>query len=309
MAGKLLIFILFLLAMASSANGYWLENEPEPFSLREREHAPPSKEKIFFTIQDNFELFSDIVEHPPHLLPYSDYFIPADIIDANVPIFSLFSHSPLPAKDPLVNLLYANLRVKKLLEEYAEVQQRAKDLLGNERSRTTGKIDISGEANSEQINAEKITGNSHSLYKELSDLQNSLGAIRVTGDFPFTLHHETSVSSANPDNRAVSSQKKPMPHEISINPIASGPDISAQNTGKMNGAAGSPHKSPQGAQTQSDTSQNQNRDSYSGNLVIPWFMDLPSRIFNYFLSHPIETFFLALGILVLCNVIFGTRVH
>jgi len=104
-----LVLILLLLTLPQTAKAYWLENEPEPFSLREREHAPPTKGKMLFAVQDNFKLFTDEIDSGPMLLPHSDYFVPADIIDINLPLFGIFSHPAKSIEDPIANLLYANL--------------------------------------------------------------------------------------------------------------------------------------------------------------------------------------------------------
>jgi len=97
---KLILLTLLLLTLPQPANAYWLENEPEPFSLREREHAPPTKGKMLFAVQDNFELFTDKIDPGPMLLPHSDYFVPADVIDINIPLFGIFSHPAKTAEVP-----------------------------------------------------------------------------------------------------------------------------------------------------------------------------------------------------------------
>ena len=128
---KLFFLTLLLLVMAHPAQAYYLTQSPEPFTMPgERENAPSSDKKGVFTVQDNFNLFTKNDGTSPILLPHSDYFIAADIIDINLPIFGIFSHPAQPAKDPLANLLYANLKIKQLLEEFEAIQASARDLLG-----------------------------------------------------------------------------------------------------------------------------------------------------------------------------------
>jgi hypothetical protein len=307
-----LILILLLLTLPQPANAYWLENEPEPFSLREREHAPPTKGKMLFAVQDNFKLFTDKIEHSPFLLPHSDYFVPADIINPNLPIFGFFSHPSRPAKDPLANILYANLRVKKILDEYAAVQARAEDLLDPaNHKKVAGKITVAEILNNEAGNQQNNTEKSPSFYNEISALQNSLAAITVTGNVPIIFMDNgknARPAEGNGNNTPSTNLEKKLSSTMRSAPPAAH-EIAIQNTGKMNVSESRFGYSSQELQTQSNSGQKENQEVYSDDIAIPWFFDLPSTIFHYCLSHPAQTFLICASTLILFNIIFGSRFH
>ncbi len=307
----ILLTPLLLFSMCQMVSAYWLETKQHPFSIcGERENAPPSNKNGIFTIQKNDTLNADALERSPILLPHSDYFIPADIIDANVPIFSLFSHPPLPAKDPLANLLYANLRVKKLLDEYAEIKTRARDLLGQDNLEQTGRIDISEGFINSLKNRVSNTESSLSLFHELLNLQSSLELSNVTNGVSFwdiaskstTVQLSQHTDSSNTLAQNVETGEKALSTSVNENNLS--------NPGKMNGSEIPQYNRPtSSSQARSNSSKSTAQESYSGNISLPWLIDLPSIIFNYFLDHPILVFFIVIFILLLLNVIFGSRLH
>ena len=122
--------LIALLIITSSANAYWVETKPAPRTIPSiRETAPKSSPKGFFTIQDNFNIFSSEDYNKHIILPHSNYFIPADIINMNIPIFSMFTQPTKTTNDPIANLLYANLKIKTLLEDYIRLKEKAKKYL------------------------------------------------------------------------------------------------------------------------------------------------------------------------------------
>ena len=64
------------------------------------------------------------------ILPYSHNFVPTDILDPNV-LLSLKIRSPIKPEDSLANLLYADLKLKRLIEERKALQKRSQQLLAN----------------------------------------------------------------------------------------------------------------------------------------------------------------------------------
>jgi hypothetical protein len=171
----LLLFPIFVLAAAFPGKAYWLESKPKPFTMHGvRETAPPSKtKKGVLTLQDNFNLFTRQDDNSPFLLPYSDYFVPADIINTNLPIFGIFSQPTKPTGDPIVSLIYANLKLKKLLEDYTELQEKAKELLNNQYSAfTSGKMKtietISVNQKLHQLSIKLPTINTNEVSPEIS---------------------------------------------------------------------------------------------------------------------------------------------
>jgi hypothetical protein len=305
MLQKLLLLTLLLLAMAQTANAYWLESKPEPFSLREREHAPPTKGEMFFTIQDNFKLFTDKIESGPLLLPHSDYFVPADVIDINFPLFGILSHPTKPAEDPIANLLYANLKIKKLLDEYNEIQERAAKLLeGESKNFPPGKIQVNTDKPTDQPQAEEK--DKISIYRELHKKLTKLS----TSNF----NDLASVASANENNPTATGTPNPLLSSLHLQKKAENPLQSTRlstytppGTGKIS-TPGSRYQALPDYSEQSEQASNQDQSNqYSRKITLPWLVDLPFKIFNYFLVHKIQALFMILIGLLIINIIFGSR--
>jgi hypothetical protein len=303
---KVFLLILLLLTMTQTAHAYWLESKPEPFSLREREHAPPSDGKMFFTIQDNFELFTDKIDSAPLLLPNSDYFVPADVIDINIPLFGIFSHPAKPAEDPIVNLLYANLKVKKLLDEYSEIQKRAAKLLGDEsKNFHLGKIQVNTNKPIDQPQTEEE--NKISIYRELHNKLTKLS----TSNF----NELASVTSVNENHTLAKGTTSPLLSFLHLQKKTEIPSQSTRlsthtppDTGKISTSESGYQAPPNYSQrAEQATSKQDQSTQYSKEITLPWLLDLPFNIFNYFLVHKIQALLIALIGLLIINIIFGSR--
>jgi hypothetical protein len=307
---KLLVLTILLLTLPQTANAYWLESEPEPFSLREREHAPPTKGEMFFTIQDNFELFTDKIEPGPMLLPHSDYFVPADIIDINLPLFGIFSHPAKSAEDPIANLLYANLKIKKILDEYNEIQERAQKLLQDDSGNLSiGKMQVNANEENSGNLAKDDKEKKLSIYKELHQKLISLSTANLS-DAPDPV--------ATPDG-APEIQTAQAPVSVfsflHLQKQTEGPLKTAKLTSYNSTESGKIATSENPAQTTSkysqqqaqETSQQNQHSKYSGETSLPWLLDLPFKIFSYFLAHKIQALFILFFGLMIINILFGSR--
>ena len=289
------LFITLLATGVLPTHAYWLENpKPELFTMHGvREDAPTSNLKGVLTVQDNFNLFTKQDGTSPILLPHSDYFAAADIIDINIPIFGLFSHPVQQTGDPIANLLYANLRIKKILAEYAEIQERAKDLISNGSTIfPIGKINVQDPGNIQAelkkktislatINADEITGNKSSQTTSASNQENR-GAI-----LSFQ-HLQTKLDNAATTSRDTytGAQKSKI--------VTPGPQNHSQT----------------GSQQQTNTPQSVTKHSGSHSyeeVPLPWILELPFRIFNYLLSHKIAALVIGFLLLMFINLIFGSR--
>lgn len=304
---KLILILLLLLTMAQTATAYWLESKPEPFSLREREHAPPTKGEMFFTIQDNFELFTDKIDPGPMLLPHSDYFVPADIIDINLPLFGIFSHPTKPAEDPIANLLYANLKIKKILDEYNEMQERAQKLLQDDSGNLPiGKMQVNVNAAADSLNTGKQE--EISIYKKLHQQLISLSTSNLSETNPAVAETDNAPDSQAPQAHVsvlsfLHLQQKtvsPIPTaKLSSNSPESGKIATAENPSQTPSKYSQQQPQVSGKQEQSN--------KYSGETTLPWLLDLPFKIFNYFLAHKIQALFIGFFGLMIINIIFGSR--
>ena len=266
-----------------------------------RENAPPSKEQTVYTIQDNLNLFSKPSPSSPILLPASDNFIAADSININLPIFSQFRNTSKLSRDPFANLLYANLRIKKLLKDYAETQKRASELLGS--SYRFGTVDLmTGNstyhlqttlpsnnasppvANQVQLSpSNTVTVKSFSIYAALNNSDNtrnnknivSLQELQTTGNQQRNLlptPTETARSYSPPGNNCYylqsnSSQERPSEERRD--------QASYETSGKFN--------------------------------LFFKILDLPSKFFDFAMEHSEGTLVTGILFLLLLSLIFGSR--
>ena len=289
-------------ALLLTAWGYYLDPaEHSPVLLRE--NAPARSKRVAFTVQDNFNLFTEKTLSPPILLPASDNFVPADIIESNMPIFSLFRNPLTASQDPFANFLYANLRIKKLLDEYAKIQERAKVLLGN--SYQSGMIDLMTNASGERqrIQAIKNTlAQQDGLAREVGKLQQRLATV------------QGQVSTAPGPALAGSS-----PRGENKNGLASFQELQTLLVQRTKLIQSSPSRSfavPGSGYTLQSPAESDNirqpapeRPAFrgSGEVSLPWILDVPFKLFDYALSHKVLSLLIGFFCLIFLNIIFGSR--
>lgn len=87
-----------------------------------------AKGKKYFALYDNFNFFSAKHHNEPIICYGSDNFVPADKIAFSLPVNIFIKRSVTP-ENLLTNLIYANLKLKKQLEEYEALQKRVSKLL------------------------------------------------------------------------------------------------------------------------------------------------------------------------------------
>ncbi|MBU4099913.1 MAG: hypothetical protein KKH20_00870 [Proteobacteria bacterium] len=125
----LLCWIILLFAVGTAYSFYRISDGTEKlFFHREKSRATWNKDEKHFVVYDNFNHFSAKKNNKPIICSGSNDFVPADIINFNIPVDISIKRSITP-DNLLANLIYTNLKLKKLLEEYEELQKRAKKLL------------------------------------------------------------------------------------------------------------------------------------------------------------------------------------
>jgi len=301
----LLNFICLLFVPLPEAWCYYIDHS-DSTPLLIREDAPASQQTVY-TIQDNLNLFSEPNPSSPILLPASDNFIAADTIDSNLPIFSLFRNPADLTRDPFANFLYSNLRVKKILREYAELQDRAMALLGS--SYQSGTMDLMTRPDSNLQNTTHQEGNTRkddNLSRALRLLQHNLSAGTAAGNVAAYSTMNEQPGDVKQENPVVSfSELQTLLNRKSI--------LTNTIPGGTPGGYTSP--SPRSYQTQSSTDPEQPaqqqaaKTSYngSGEIKLPWILDLPFKLFDFALAHKTLTLIAGFTCMVLLNIIFGGR--
>ncbi|MFH0726878.1 MAG: hypothetical protein V2B19_11105 [Pseudomonadota bacterium] len=136
---SLFLGIWFLLIVSGPvAHAYYdiPEHPPTNFAQEERQNASPGVRGTFVLYEHVDPAVSGMLKPPP-LTYFSDRFIPADKIPANQPIH-MVPRRPIDPANEVANSLYANLKLKLLLEEYAELQTRARKMLAGLEHPATG---------------------------------------------------------------------------------------------------------------------------------------------------------------------------
>jgi hypothetical protein len=125
----LLCWIIIFFAVETGHAYYRVADETEHiFFHREKASAPWGKGEKHFALYDNFNFFSAKHHNEPIICYGSDNFVPADKIAFNLPVNIFIKRSVTP-ENLLTNLIYANLKLKKQLEEYEALQKRVSKLL------------------------------------------------------------------------------------------------------------------------------------------------------------------------------------
>lgn len=294
-----------LSALLPATWGYYLDPaENSPVLLRE--NAPARSKQVAFAIQDNLNLFAEKTTSPPILLPASDNFVPADIIESNMPIFSLFRNPLTASQDPFANFLYANLRIKKLLDEYAKIQERAKVLFGS--SYQSGMIDLMTNASDDRQRKQAIKNTlaqQNGLAREVGKLRQRLATIQ--GQASTAPKPAQAGLSPPQDNRNTIASFHELQTMLANNSLPGLPSLNTQGTHGLPGASYS--TSQTNRPPVPDHSRPTEKISYggSGEVSLPWILDLPFKLFDFALSHKVMSLVAGFFCLILLNILFGSR--
>jgi len=263
----------------------------------ERETAPHSDKSGIFTIQDHFNLFTRQDGSSPLLLPQTDYFLPVDILKSNLPLFRTFQQPIKLAEDPIANLLYANLKIKKILDDYTKVQKRAIELLnGSIQTAPLGKMNTQLSQNTSKLSIEQEI---NQLYRSIATLPSyftiyhapNLNYMNQAVDIQKDSYADNQIQNQSNSQRTVTSNR--MPTELPI--------------GKISGSSIT-NRIIQGHQNQSlPTNNREAQETATEKADLPWILNLPTIIFNYFFNNKAETLILSFGFLMFINLIFNIR--
>ncbi len=120
------------LGLKDPISGYYdlpVAKESDLF-IQERRHEHWGEGERTFALYDNEGAQALASPDAPMIFPRSDRFVPADIIPVNLPLHIALQHS-IQIDNTLANLLYANLKLKRLIEEYEALQKNAEALLSD----------------------------------------------------------------------------------------------------------------------------------------------------------------------------------
>ena len=122
---------IFTLASIYQVHAYCSSENFTDTTLSENMLESSAKQKDtgqYFYLLDNFTKSAN--PGKKKILTRSNNVIPADYIPFNFPLYNIFSHQQ-PNEISTANMLYANLRLTKLLEDYERLQKNARELLSD----------------------------------------------------------------------------------------------------------------------------------------------------------------------------------
>ena len=124
----LLLVHILLIAVAVEVHAYPFQEGKKAVLAIEPSAESWSEEERAFSVQVNLDSSNAGEQRKRILYPYSSRFAHVDVIPCNPPL-TIAIHGPMTLEERLSALLYANLKLKMLIEEYEALQQRARLLL------------------------------------------------------------------------------------------------------------------------------------------------------------------------------------
>jgi hypothetical protein len=282
-----------------------LERKPETFRLLERKANFESFKYSILTLQDNFSVFTDNIGDDPLLLPYSKHFVAADIVDIGVPLLVLFNKPVKEGNDIIANLLYANIKLKMLLEEYINLQKKAKMLLANSYTKN-GQLNINIIAQSDAVS--KLTSQGRlSSYDQLKAINKGLTMASIN-----TVNKSSIVSNMVKPVFSLKQLNKRTERQLLYSTAQSFIDHSDLSTYEIT-TNGQSAISASNRNMQTSNSEQGKDDSKKVEKVIPkpgnsffvWILEMPFNLVKYMVNNKVITLVVIFGFLFLLNIIFN----
>ena len=272
----------FLMLIAAEGHAYYHPGEKtEQLSFqKERMYARWGEGERTFVIYDNFCNAFGKHQQDPVIYQRSDDFVPADVISCNLPLRIAIRY-PLTMESSLSNLLYANLKLKSLLEKYRALQQTSRELLAG---LTVPNRGSSATAFQKQIWKEG------SVYRQKEELEMEYHSMKKNAVPPGT-------SKGNSD----------LARRVSTESLVFLLDESKKLEGAPISLFVNPETEGNKEKVIDDPSASYNSDNgpiiYNEKPSLPWVFQVLFDAFKYLTSHLLETliygmifFFLIIGI-------------
>ena len=163
--GRLFLYLIWfwmiiIIAPSPVHSFYHTKDESRPsFFQRERNYVEWRENGRAFVFYDNLNHFTIKSPQEPLIYPKSNEFVPADELTLNVPIHVTL-HYGASTDESLANMIYADLKLKKLIEDYINLQKRARELLS-----------LPNPSPTQGINFQKVTNENSSLSSRKGQLE------------------------------------------------------------------------------------------------------------------------------------------
>ncbi len=291
----LIYCFIFMFPMAYESNAFYHSDDLQVNFLQIKRQVSSWNS---FTVPDNF---SQKHHKGPMIYPSSGDFVPADLLRCNVPLRTGIHQPTITVKNSLANLVYANLRLKKLLEEHEALQVKTREALAG---LSVPFIESGSTSLDSPISELSIHMAQNSLEREqriiarnagMPGISNTeiLASLRVRLGRPEgePLYIATGPRSRSSEQNALYLLGEPLGERRNRGPntaaTPSEANIETEEPARPNVSA----RSRMGG-------------AYDKTLSLPWIIRIPITLVTYLFSHPLEA---AFYILILYSIVAAIR--
>ncbi len=290
MTFSLSLCLIFLALMSDRGHAFYHSEGPLKTTLfqMERNFSSCANKKKTIIIYDNFNHFSAKRNHSLIIFPFSDDFVPSDLIECNSPIHVAI-HQPMTPENSLANLVYANLMLRQLIEKHRSLHQRARKALHG--------LDVPF-LNFQEYSFPNIPSRETSIDKQLRELyrsqqiaiRNPSSSILSNSAAEMSFYHRLRKYKREPlylACRSPSGMAKQKPLYLVKDPTEDSKNQQSSSTPSSNVRDEEKDKQPQ-------TPITKRIELAYHKSELPW-------IVTYLIAHPFES---ALYLFLLCSIIF-----
>ncbi len=220
----------------------------------------------------------------------------ADIIDLDFPVYNALQNYLTP-KDSIEHMLYANLRLKNILDNYLAIQKSAKDLLANP-SDTVVSRDTTPNFNHQRISMrdQDLINFAKRLKAINQEFQGLVQQINST-----ISHKVSSQKSALATTAAAISPSKKI--------LSPGANITEAANSYLKDMLPAQYHSTNAKPATFYTADNRKYEQSYNNkdITLPWIIRVPLNIFHYLMTNVIEAVIYGILMLIMVSIISASR--
>ncbi len=290
----LILCTTIVLMVTKSGFAYYdISDTKDKFHFKyERTASKWGKGERTFVLYDNFSHFSKTLYMEQLIFPNSDNFIPADQIPFNIPLRIIIRKS-WTVDNAMANLLYANLKLKKLLDEYEALHKQSfKVIQESKTNKATVKFFT------QNINSAPSV---HNRWKKLTRSRRS----SETKNRPLATLPSIKESSVQVDNRS----------EEIIVAKTEGEHIELKQQNIIKGNSGAvlennrisvpkyAHNQNSGAKSSDVSNEQRPKRIQRNDASQPWLVHFFSNIVKYTIENKLESFIYLICFLLISSVL------
>ena len=294
----LIYCFMFMFLIAYESRAFYHSEDSQGNILQIKQHVSLWNS---LAIPDNSIHFSLKQNKGPMIYPNSGNFVPADLISCNVPLRTGIHHPAIAIESSLANLVYANLRLKKLLEEHEALQKRTREALAG----------LSVPFFESRLPSLDSTIPEFSIHRTQNNLEREQSIITRDADMAGIPNTESLASL-----RVRLGRSEGEPLYIATGPRSrrseqrtlylSGEPLGERRDRGPNTVATPPESNMEAEEPERPNISDRVRmgGAYDKTLSLPWIIRIPINLVTYLFSHPFEAVFY---ILILFSIVAAIR--